>query len=278
MRCPNWRRCAAYSARRVVRRLRDPDRLRRDPDAAAVERRHRDREPLPLVVEQPVAPDAHAVDADVRRRRRVEAELLLLAHHRHLVAVEQEARDAARPRRALVGAREQHERAGVAAVRDPLLGPADHPAVAVRHRRGADRAGIRPEVGLGQGEGAEHLAARKPRHEARLLLVGAEGDDRQRRRARVHGDGDADAGVGAGQLLEREDVREEVGAGAAELLRHARPHQTEGAELPEHVGGEPVLPVPRRGVRGDLGVRELARQSLDAPLLVGEGEVHRPRV
>src|SRR5439155_998814 len=40
-------------ARDVVRRLRDPDRLRGDTDPAAVERRHRHVETLPLLVQQP---------------------------------------------------------------------------------------------------------------------------------------------------------------------------------------------------------------------------------
>src|SRR5262249_52333182 len=44
-------------ARDVVRRLRDADRLRRDADAAAVERLHRYPEALVLFVEQTVAPD-----------------------------------------------------------------------------------------------------------------------------------------------------------------------------------------------------------------------------
>ena len=52
----------------VVRRLRDPDRLRGDPDPAAVERRHRDVEALALLVQQPVGVDAR-VDGDRVRGR-----------------------------------------------------------------------------------------------------------------------------------------------------------------------------------------------------------------
>jgi hypothetical protein len=36
-----------------------------------------------------------------------------------------------------------------------------------------------------------------------------------------------------------------------------------------------MLAVPRRGLRFDLGGRELARQRLDGALLLGELEVHR---
>ncbi len=55
-------------ARDVVRGLRDPDRLRRDPDAPAVERRHGDPEALVLLVQQPVAPDVSVDDHVVRGR------------------------------------------------------------------------------------------------------------------------------------------------------------------------------------------------------------------
>ena len=56
-------------ARDVVRGLRDAERLRRDPDPAAVERRHRDAEALVLLVQQAVALDVRALDDDVVRRR-----------------------------------------------------------------------------------------------------------------------------------------------------------------------------------------------------------------
>ena len=60
-------------ARDVVGRLRDPERLRGDADAAAVERVHRDVEALALLVEKPVAADERSLDHEVVRHRRVEA-------------------------------------------------------------------------------------------------------------------------------------------------------------------------------------------------------------
>ena len=132
-----------------------------------------------------------------------------------------------------------------------------------------------PGLGLGERERADLLAARERRHEALALLLGAEREDRQRARARVHGDRHADAGVRARELLEHEDVGEEVGAGAAELLGHADAHQPELGELPVELGGEAVLAVPGGRVRLDLGLREVARERLDLPLVVRQGEVHR---
>ena len=135
-----------------------------------------------------------------------------------------------------------------------------------------------PESGSVSAKAPMHPARREVGDEPPLLLVGAEREDRQRRGARVHGDGDADARIGARELLEHEDVREEVGAGASELLGHADAHQPELAQLREHLPRERVIAVPAGRVRCDLGVRELAGESLDGALLGGEREVHRPRV
>ena len=214
-------------ARDVVGGLGDPERLGGDPDPAAVERRHRDREALALLVQKPVAGRPGALDHEIDGRRRVEAELLLLARHPHVLGVEEERRDAARSLDLGLAAGEDEERAGVAAVRDPLLRARDRPAVAVRVGARSERAGVGAGPRLGEREGADRLAARERRHEALALLVGAEGEDRQRAGARVHGDRDADARVRARELLEHEDVGEEVGPRAAELGRHADAHQPE---------------------------------------------------
>ncbi len=229
-------------------------------------------------MQQPVTPDEDVLEADVRGRGGVEAELLLLAGHLDLAAVEEEGADAARSGLVRVGAGEDEERAGVAAVRDPLLGAGQPPAVAVGHRGRAQGAGIRARLGLGQRERAEHLAGSELGDEPLLLLLAAEGEDRQRDGARVHGDGDADAGIRARELLEHEDVREEVRSRAPELLGHADAHQPELAQLGEQLAREGVLAVPGRRVRGDLGLGHLPRKRLDRALLGGQREVHRARV
>src|SRR5262249_27940699 len=78
----------------------------------------------------------------------------------------------------------------------------------------------------------------------------------------------------ARQLLEHEDVREEVRAGAAVLLRNADAEEPELGEPREQLTGKAVRTVPVGRVRGDLGVRELARQRLDLALVGRELEVH----
>jgi hypothetical protein len=90
----------------------------------------------------------------------------------------------------------------------------------------------------------------------------------------VHRKRHAHARVGAGQLLEHEDVREEVGAGPAVLLRYADAEQADLAQLAQQLARERVRPIPLRGVRGDLGVGDLAGQRLDLQLLRREVEVH----
>ena len=163
----------------------------------------------------------------------------------------------------------------MAPVRDPLLGAAQSPAVAVRHRPGAERAGIGPGARLRECERAEHPSRRELRHEPPSLLLGAEREDRERRGARVHGHGDADARVGARQLFEHEDVRDEIRARSAELLRHAHAEQAELAQLREQRPRERVVAVPRGRVRHDLRGGHFAGERLDRALLRRRGEVHR---
>ena len=279
MRLPERLPLLRVFARDVVRGLRDAERLRGDADAAAVERRHRDGEALVLLVQEAVALDVRALDDDVVRRRRVEAELLLVARHANVVGVEDERGDTARSGGRFVRAREEQERARRSA---PFVIHCFAPVIVQPSPLGccarSQRACVGAGFGLGQRERADQLAARERRHEARLLLVGAEREDRQRRGARVDGDGDADTGVRARQLLEHEDVREEVRARAAVLLGHAHAHEPELGELREHVARETVLAIPFRRVRLDPLAGEVAGERLDLPLLRAQLEIHAASV
>ena len=106
MRLPERVPLERIPARDVVRRLRDPERLRGDPDPAAVEGRHRDAETSVLLVQEPVTADVR-VDHDVVRDRRVEPELLLVPGHADMVGVEHECADSARAAGVRVRPREQ---------------------------------------------------------------------------------------------------------------------------------------------------------------------------
>ena len=147
--------------------------------------------------------------------------------------------------------------------------PSSVRSAARQHRPGV---GARPR--LGQREAADALAACERRHEARALLLRPELQDRQRARRGVDGDRHADARVRARELLEHQDVREEVRAGAAVLLRHADAHQAELAQLRQQRARKRVCTIPFGGVRLDLRGREIAGERLDLPLLRRELEVH----
>jgi hypothetical protein len=89
----------------------------------------------------------------------------------------------------------------------------------------------------------------------------------------MDGDRDADARVGARELLEHKDVGQEVGAGAAVLLRYADSHQAELGQFAEDLARESVVAIPLPGVRLDLLGAEITRQRLDLALLRVELEV-----
>src|SRR5207247_9755639 len=90
-------------AGRVVRGLRDSEGLSGDADPPPVERRHRDPEPLALLVQEPVALDDRALDDDVVRARGVQSEFLLAPGPPDLIAAEDAGADTAGPRRLGVG-------------------------------------------------------------------------------------------------------------------------------------------------------------------------------
>ena len=90
-----------------------------------------------------------------------------------------EARDAARARGRRIGTREEDERPGARAVRDPLLRAVEHPAVAVRLRGRPQRAGVGAGARLGERERSELLTARERWHER----------ERAARRCRKRGSG-----------------------------------------------------------------------------------------
>src|SRR5262249_13300461 len=150
---------------RVVGGLSDAESLRRDPDPTAVEGRHRDPEALALLVQKPVSSDCRTLDDNVVRDRGVESELLLVPRHPDVIAVEDEGADPGGTDNLGIGAREEQNGAGVALVRDPLLGAGDSPAVAVRLRACAKRSGVGARLGFREGERPEVLSTRKRRDE-----------------------------------------------------------------------------------------------------------------
>ncbi len=86
-----------------------------------------------------------------------------------------------------------------------------------------------------------------------------------------------DGGVDAGQLLDRDRVRERVGAGAAVLLGDRHPHQAEAGQLLDEVVREALLTVELCRDGGDAVAREPAHGVANELLLLGELEVQADR-
>ena len=136
-----------------------PDAAGAERDAAVVERRHRDLEAGAELAE-PVASsrDADAVEEELGRVLRAQAELALDRARLEAVRVgrDDEARDAARP--GLAGAREDERVRGPRAERDEDLLAADHPVVAVALGARLEPARVGAGARLGQRVAAERLA------------------------------------------------------------------------------------------------------------------------
>ena len=145
----------------------------------------------------------------------------------------------------------------------------------VERRAGAGRARVGAGLGFGEPERAEHLA-RDHRHEVLLLLVlGAAVEERRRAEAHARLERDRHRRVDPRDLLDREAVREVVGAAAAVLLA--------GTGRPNR----PSLPIARTVSTGNAWSRsqsaacgaisrlgELAHDGAELLLLRGEVEVH----
>ena len=131
-----------------------------------------------------------------------------------------------------------------------------------------------PALGSVRPKAASFLPdARSGSHCALLLLV-SEVVDRQRPERVVRRDGDRDRRIDARQLLDRDRVRERVGARAAVLLRDRHAHQPELGELGHQLVREAFLAVELLGDGRDLLQRELAHRVAQQLVLRFEVEVH----
>ena len=115
--------------------------------------------------------------------------------------------------------------------------------------------GVRARAGLGQPERGELPARGEVGQPLALLLLVAEEQDRHRPERGVRGHRDRDGGVDPRQLLDRDRVRERVGAGAAVLLRDRDAHQPELGHLGDELVREALLAVELGGERRDALAR-----------------------
>ena len=153
----------------------------------------------------------------------------------------------------------------------------------VEHGLGRRGTGVGTGTGLGQAEAGEPGALDEIGQPGLLLLVGAVGQDRVDAETDSSLEGDAHRLVDATDLLDGQAQRREAAvlagqAGAAELLGGGEPHQPEVTHLLDHVGREVVVAVPLRGVRRDLGPRELTDAATELLVLGGQLEGHASHV
>ncbi len=244
-----------------------PDRLRRRAQARALERPERDRQPLADLADHVLLRHAHFVEDRLARRRGADAELVLELAHAEARAVGLDDERGQAPG-LVVGDREDDVEVRDAEVRDPVLGPVDHPLLAVLDGRRLHPRRVRARLGLGQRERRRPLAGRAPRQEALLQLLGAEQLDRQRAELLHHQDQRA-RGVDLGDLLDRHVQHQRARAGAAVL---GRERQAEDVLL-----GQQLAHVPRvLGLLVDLGrarrdplARDLADRLAEIQVLLG---------
>ena len=153
---------------------------------------------------------------------------------------------------------------------DPSTTHSPPSSVGGRARRTRVRSGVR----LGQPERGERPARREVGQPLTPLLLGAEVVDRERAERVMRGDGDRDRRVDARQLLDRDRVRERVGAAAAVLLGDRHAHQPELCELGDELVREPLLAVELFGDRRDLLERELSNRVAHQLVFALDVEVH----
>ena len=150
----------------------------------------------------------------------------------------------------------------------------------ITHSPSSSRAVVRaaPASEPAPGSVSPNAASLRPRREVgeplAPLLLGAEEVDRQRPERVVRRDRDRDRRVDPRQLLDRDRVRERVGAAAAVLLGDRHPHQPELGQLGDELVREALLAVELLGDRRDPLERELPHRVADQLVLRSEIEVH----
>src|SRR5665811_1170647 len=117
-----------------------------------------------------------------------------------------------------------------------------------------------------------------PSHHVRevllLLLLSAELVDRGAAQGTVRGDQHPTGGAGLGDLLDHEDIREDVQAGAAVLLGEEAPQEPHLAHLRDQLVRDLVLLVDADGKRLDLLLYEVADRVPQHVVVLTQREIH----
>ena len=261
--------------RRFVCALRDAERLRRDADAAAVQRRHRDLEALTFLAEQVFLGHLDVVEDQLRGGRGADAHFVVMVAEGEAPPAffDDKGRDAARAdiRR---GDREYHIGIRLGGVSDKDLAAVEQVVVAFVDGGGLGAACIRTGVGLGQAERADLFALCQRNKIFLLLLLGAECENRPRAERHMGGQDNARAAVHARELLHGDRVAQHIQPGAAIFFGVGQTHIAELAHFLDRFRGEAVFLVHEESLRLDLALRKSADLSAQFFMRIGGSEQH----
>ena len=169
------------------------------------------------------------------------------------------------------GTRQQAEPVRLRAVGDEELGTVDHPLVPVSDGPGADAGHVTPGVGLGDGDGRDHLAP-DGRREVGLLELGRPvARQGGRRHGHLHRDGHRHpAAADPSELLPGDHGEGVVRRHAAVGLLVLEAEQAESGQLREElVGGEGAGGLPLVDVRLYLALEHVTQRLAEELVLVG---------
>src|SRR5438477_1076765 len=255
-------------------RARDPDRLRRDRDTAAVERRERDPEPLARLAEEIRARYACVLEDQLGGVRPADPELFLeLADGEPRGPLLDDERGDPLVFLCRVCLREDDGDVRERSVGDEVLGPVQDPAVAVASRGRAHSRGVAARRRFGERKASDPLATRELRQVFLLLGIASVMQDRVDRERHVRAEHHAGRRARAVDLLDDQGVRQRVETRATVPLGHVRAHEAEGSHLAEELWRDLALIVDLSRAREDPLGRKFARGPLGELLLLGEGEV-----
>jgi hypothetical protein len=259
--------------RRVQCRPRQPRGPGADEDPGGVEGAHEAVEALPFTAEAVLHRHPHPVQEDLGVDDAALTELAHRSADRHPggIPVHHEGRDPAGALRRVDG-REHHDPPGIRSVGDPGLLPGEDVVVPVAFGPCLQAGGVRPDLGLGDGNRRHRRPVAGQRAEVPLaLLLVAQGLDRTGEEG-AGGEEVADADVAVTELLLHQALRHQVGDSPTAVLRrqHVR-RQADGCGLlPQVERRFDVGLVDGAGPWPDLPLGEVAGQRDEFPLYFGE--------
>src|SRR4029079_9193761 len=205
--------------RRIEQALRDPDGMRRQTEAAHIERAERDLEALAVRADEVRRRHAHVVEVELRGRRSVQSHLLVVRTDLETlrVTLDHERGDALAALRE-IDVREDHEHVGDRSVRDERLRAIDDVRIAVALRDGPQAARIASSAGFREAVCTDLLAGEDVGEVALPYGIGPADLDGRAAQSGGRSDDVPERGIHAAGLLDGHAIAELAEALPAPLL------------------------------------------------------------